>query len=1446
MWYKNLGPYVKSLSVFHKIVRKSSQALSKKLGTENHDLNIFKIGHKLHGFEVKDVKEITEFRLTAIYLIHEKTRAEYLHLYRNDNNNVFAVNFRTTPMNSTGLPHILEHTVLCGSKLYPVRDPFFKMLNRSLATFMNAMTGSDYTMYPFSTQNLSDYRNLQKIYLDAAFRPNLKELDFMQEGWRLENVNPVDNKTPLIIKGVVYNEMKGAFSENENILGQKLQNLILPDHTYGVISGGDPIEIPNLTWEDLKNFHRMHYHPSNAKFYSYGNFPLSPSLEYIDKLYLSQYDYQPPNHTMVPKQTRWKEPKREHINCRFENMREPFESQNTISISLLLSDITEIYDTFLMNFVTELLIKGPNSPFYKSMIEPNFSGGFTPTTGFDTQPRDSIFTIGLQGLKQEDFDKVVGLFDNTLDQVVTNGFDEKHIESVLHRYELAIKHESANFGLHLLFGIIPTWNHNGNILSSLQINSLIEKLKKEMKQDNHYLQNVVKRYFKDNNHRLVLTMSPDKDYEKKQKLQEEELINRKTGKLSESKQNENQKTDILPTLYMEDISNDVEKVFKDKVTINSVPVQINKVNSNGIIYFKALLNTVDLSAEQQMLLPLFCYVINKLGTDKLNYRDFDSLMTRKTAGLNLCPHIGESLFQLHNYEPSIYISSYCLEKNAEAMWDLWSQIFNISKLEDVERFQMLTQLYMANLAHGLADSGHVYAMQAAAGLVSGTAYQKELLTGLQHISYMKRLMGTSHYKAVLDELLNMAKIVFSKNNMRCAFNISQESQSKIMKTFANFTAQLPQTSKKPKSDRTYVEGKVWAPLNAINCQHHVLNVPVNYCSKAILTAPYSNKEYAKLRVLARLLSAKYLHPELRERQGAYGGGAKMTQDGVFVFYSYRDPRNLQTLDVFDNTSKWLEEHIDKVTPQEILEAKLGVFQAVDAPIPPSNKGCEEFLRRLTPDILQRHRAEIMSVDQNELRTAAEKYLKNAEPSLNAKVVLGPKSDKFDTNNRHNEILSMALPTYYNNVKDYFEDTLNFLKAYHWLYSYPNTHVLVNNVFDQFPAEWPPYLRNLTSEGLNDLARGHSLEDAPKSLEEFLKKVKKLKMITVLKDANVDFTFPNNSGLSIKKKHEIVALAPLIKEICDESGCDFIVDVGTGLGHLPQLLHEKYNYRILGIEGSPENVQQARANQMKYPKSVNAIKYVTHFITNQSEEQINKMVEEIAMSSACITGLHACADLSVTVLELFMKLEFAKSLVIMPCCYHRLKENERGFENFPVSSLLRELSHTLEITDYLNIPFLRVACQGSVDGFSTMTQQEHEQHANSCMFRAILQDVANSENCQVKRLKRKSGKLRQSGPISEPFETYLTNLKHTHTLIGGSVSDDQFLKKMREKWTQHKGNVSLIEALAALQAAIQNICENVVLLDRVMFLMEKGVKCFVVKVTDQGISPRCHALVAMKP
>lgn len=1014
MW-RNTAQYKKYSRALSQVIKqvKNSECVS--------DLDNIAVNDRLHGFLVKKIKDIDEFRIRAIYLEHEKTKAEYLHLYRDDSNNLFSVNFRTTPKDSTGKPHILEHTVLCGSEMFPVRDPFFKMLNRSLATFMNAMTGSDYTIYPFSTQNYSDYINLQKIYLDAVFNPQLAKTDFMQEGWRLENEDVNDIKSKLIIKGVVYNEMKGVFAENENIFCQKLQNSILPDHTYGVVSGGDPKDIPNLTWEGLKQFHKEHYHPSNCRCLSYGNFPLLPSLEYINEEYFSKYAYSQPSNTVVPKQKRWSEPIKEHISCRYNSMEEPIEKQNYIAISLLLSDCTDVYETFLMQFLTDLLLKGCNSAFYKSLIEPNFSSGFTPSAGLDTQSRDTVFTISLKGLKKEDFEKVEDIFNKTIDEVIENGFAPDHIESVLHSVEIALKHETRNFGLNLLFHLSPLWNHSTDVISGLEVNKVIDRLKNELKSNPQYLQEVVKKYFKENKHKLVLTMSPDKEYESKQEKTEAELLKNKTRGLGDKDKKEiyenglklkelqeaTQNTNLLPTLVMDDISCDIEKVSKVIVSINNVHTQINKVNSNGIVYFKSILNTTELSQEQQMLLPLFCYIINKLGTDQLNYKEFESLMNRKTAGLNFMAHIAESLYHLHTYEPGVYISSHCLEKNVENMWDLWQQVFTISKLADVDRFKMLVQLYMANLTHGIADSGHVYAMQAASSLVSASSYQVELLSGLQHIAYMKGLIQTSNYSAMLEGILDIARTLFDKRKMRVAINTSPENQSAILRTYENFTSHLPSNANTLSPENSYITGKTWTSSDSVNCQHHVINIPVNFCSKAVLTSPFATPDHASLRILARFLSSKYLHPELREKRGAYGAGARLSSDGVLAFYSYRDPNGAETLDVFDGSYDWFKKEFKNATDQDLLEAKLGVFQSVDAPIPPSSKGFDEFSRRLTPALLQRHRADIMAVKKSDLENVVEKYLGEDNTFNCGKVILGSKNEKVDMSARKDEIWTVV-------------------------------------------------------------------------------------------------------------------------------------------------------------------------------------------------------------------------------------------------------------------------------------------------------------------------------------------------------------------------------------------------------------------------------------------------------
>ncbi|KAG5305800.1 PREP protein, partial [Pseudoatta argentina] len=985
----------------------TSSTLHSKKELVQDELAKFKKGEVLHGFIVDEVSSVDELFLTAVRLTHLSTGAQYLHLARDDANNVFSIGFRTTPMDSTGLPHILEHTTLCGSERYPCRDPFFKMLRRSLATFMNAMTGPDYTIYPFSTQNLKDYRNLQSVYLDSVFKPNLRELDFRQEGWRLEHTDVNDKNSPIIFKGVVFNEMKGVFNDNQAIMAEYLLNSILPSHTYSVISGGDPLVIPNLQYIDLLNFHMKYYHPSNSRFYSYGNFSLEDHLKFINDRYLFLSDRMDVSMSEVPAEERWCEAKKEHVACKLDPLLADPTRHGTIAIAHLCNDITNTQTTFEMYVLSQLLLRGPNSAFYKSLVESSISTGFGPFTGFDSQCRDTMFVVSLQGVKPENFEEVENIFNKTVQKVIEEGFEKDHIEAVLHGIELQVKHQTSNFGLNLLFNLTSLWNHNGDLVQSLRINDAMKKLKSRMRENPKYLQNLIETYLRDNNHRLTLTMTPDENYEQNKVLAEQELLETKleelsveekeqiykNGKILLAEQQKKENVDILPTLKIQDLKADVERYKTADLEVSGVPLQLSIQPTNGISYYRGILNTQALPTELKQLIPLFNYVIAKMGTQNYDYRSFDQMMQLKTGGLNFMNHIAEHKESELKYEEGILIESYCLDRNSNDMWKLWTELFNNVKLTDLQRFETLVKMNANDLINGISHAGHMYVMSSAASLVSPIARIKESLSGLQYISRMKKVAQMHDLTSLMHNMNEIATHVLNKEHLRSAINLS-EHQDNVLNDIRVFYNSLKGCSKNPHiitSDRS---------IDTKECgNHHVLPYTVNYCSKAILTVPYTNPDYAALRVLSKLITSVYLHPEIREKGGAYGGGARLTSEGIFSFYSYRDPNSTRTFDLFDKAYDFLTGY--PLSQTEVDEAKLGIFQQIDAPIPPCNRGMTKFINDVTDDDLQRQREQLKAVTKEALLYVAGKYLKPDQNGIRiGRSLIGPTN--ADISDRHKE------------------------------------------------------------------------------------------------------------------------------------------------------------------------------------------------------------------------------------------------------------------------------------------------------------------------------------------------------------------------------------------------------------------------------------------------------------
>ena len=473
-------------------------------------------GDCLDGYTVKRIRKLSEIASFYYELVHIATGAKLIHMSNKDAENTFAVAFKTVPEDSTGVAHILEHTALCGSRKYPVRDPFFSMIKRSLNTFMNAMTASDWTMYPFSTQNRKDFYNLMSVYLDAAFFPNLDELSFRQEGHRLEfgetrkDQNRNDSDAPeLVYKGIVYNEMKGAMSSPRDILVRSLLSILYPETTYHYNSGGDPRIIPSLTYDDFKTFHKRHYHPSNAFFYTYGNLPLSGHLSFIQDSVLNAFERTDPQ-TDVGLQPRWETPGIETVFYPLEKNEDP-SKKCQVSVAWLTADIRESFEVLVLGLMEGILLGNSASPLRKALIESGLGTALSDGTGFDPDNRDTFFACGLKGVPESSAEKMETIVFETLQSLVSDGIDTQLIEAAIHQMEFRRKEISNTphpYGLKLLFSLSGAWFHGGDPVRALEFEADLTRLRKELSKGPVF-EDRITRYFLNNPHRVRLTLAPD-------------------------------------------------------------------------------------------------------------------------------------------------------------------------------------------------------------------------------------------------------------------------------------------------------------------------------------------------------------------------------------------------------------------------------------------------------------------------------------------------------------------------------------------------------------------------------------------------------------------------------------------------------------------------------------------------------------------------------------------------------------------------------------------------------------------------------------------------------------------------------------------------------------------------------------------------------------------------
>ncbi|PVU94525.1 hypothetical protein BB559_002974 [Furculomyces boomerangus] len=988
-----------SSSIKNKIAinQKKSKLLSLPYSTIVNEKNTlesesFKIGQVINGFEVKKINEIQEFGVTTVLLVDQRTGAEWLHLKRDDNNNLFSVGFRTSVDNSTGVPHILEHTVLCGSKKYPVRDPFFKMLNRSMSTFMNAWTAHNYTQYPFSTQNLKDYENLQSVYLDAVFNPLLKEQDFLQEGWRLER----DEYKNFQIKGVVYNEMKGAFSDAGSLLQTRTDHHLFPGTTYEHESGGDPAHITELTHEKLVEFHRRNYHPSNSKFFSYGNFPLGPQLEKVSKV-LVNYEKSNPQtaqHIVVP------------FGTRSVTEEGPVEgsgdaaNQTKFSISFLMNDVSDVYQTFKTQIFSSLLLEGTSAPMHQALIDSGIGPDFSANTGYNTQNKISSLTIGLQGISQDKIDSVENAIKKTLVEVYEKGFESKRIEAVIHSIELAFKHKTAHFGMSLMQMISSSWFLDIDPFVILNVESNLARLREESSKGNPFA-DIARKYLLNSDHSLKFTMTASSEFPNKQTTQEAKMLASMVKTLTEENMNvideqaeelakvQKQVEDIscLPTLVLDDVSRNINRYAIDLSSVESVPVQWRVTATNGISYLKAINSIPNLPQNLVPYLPLFCEAITYLGTKKRQMQEIETEIDLYTGGISVTTFSSTDYDNLSISETGIRISSNCLDVNIPKMYELVSELIFETDFSNKERLRTLISASAAGIYNRIASSGHMYARSLAASTLSYESDFSNQTTGVGQALFIGQLnkhVLDSELESVIEALKQIQSYILSAENMRVAITTGSNSVDENCKHFAKMVSKYPTKTDKPSNNSTSSIVKFLPKPSRFICP---LPFASNFAARSVLAVPYTHNDSTSLQVLAKILTPNFLHREIRESNGAYGGGAGYSaMSGMFSFFSYRDPNPLFSLDSFSRSIDYAL--TNEFSDRQLSESKLSLFKDLDGPISVSEEGTVYFNYGITDDMRQERRDQLFNVSIPDLKHVAEKYLLESKNNLRSDAVIG--------------------------------------------------------------------------------------------------------------------------------------------------------------------------------------------------------------------------------------------------------------------------------------------------------------------------------------------------------------------------------------------------------------------------------------------------------------------------
>ena len=906
------------------------------------------------------------------------------------------------------------------------------MLPRSLSNFMNAFTSADHTSYPFATTNEKDFKNLMSVYLDATLHPLLKENDFTQEGWRIGPENPSavasgdsesDAQAKLVFKGVVYNEMKGQMSDASYLYYIKFQDHIFPDiHN----SGGDPQKMTDLTYKNLKDFHAKNYHPSNAKLLTYGNMPLLDHLEEVSRQLdtFSKIDADKAIRTPIslengPLEYTIKGPTDPLVDV---------DRQYKTSTSWLMGDTSSMEENFALRVLSSLLLDGYGSPLYQGLIEAGLGPDWSPNTGYDNAGKLGIFSVGLNGVREADVPKVKDAIKATLLQVHSKGFVKGKVDGLLHQLELGLKHRTANFGMSLMQRLQPGWFNGVDPFDALAWNHIVSTFKANFAQPG-YLEGLLEKYLL-NDHHLTFNMEPSQTYAEELSNEEAKRLAAKITEVSEKAGGEqeahkqltarelklleaqesakNQDLSCLPTVNVKDIPRQLQKKAVRDSSLGDVKVQWREASTNGLTYFRAIHTFDGLPSELRGLVPLFTDAIMRLGTKDKTMEELEDLIKLKTGGVSLSYHSSTSPRNVACATEGLSFSGYALDSNVPVMYELLRVLLQETNFDGVEAENKIRQLLQSDASgalNGVANSGHLYARRyAEAGLRCQGFYNEETggLTQIQRIAALAARSPSEGLGDVISKLKLIQQFAISNSgNLRTALTCGEESVSANESALQEFLTSLPSSTDIPKPQSASQYNDFLKQMYAFKPQSSLLYrfrtktffplpYQVYYSALAFSTRRYTSRSNSSLQILAQLLTHKYLHHEIREKGGAYGGGAyARSLSGVFGFYSYRDPNPLNTIKIMRQAGQWASDQ--EWTDQDLEEAKLSVFQRLDAPESVNEEGMTRFVSGVDQEMEQAKRETLLDVNSGDIRQVVYDFLLRGTGVANL-VILGEKKD----------------------------------------------------------------------------------------------------------------------------------------------------------------------------------------------------------------------------------------------------------------------------------------------------------------------------------------------------------------------------------------------------------------------------------------------------------------------